>query len=106
MTAVLIAWLLGILQAPSAPKQAVVETSAGTFVIDLTPEQAPLTAAYFMKTAGAGGYNGTTFHKMLKYGIVQGGDPLSRDPAKRAQWGTGGLSAVKDEPRAARMTRT
>jgi cyclophilin family peptidyl-prolyl cis-trans isomerase len=105
MTAVLIAWLLGILQAPPAPKQAVVETSAGTFVIDLTPDQAPLTAAYFMKTAAAGGYSGTTFHKMLKYGIVQGGDPLSRDPAKRAQWGTGGLSAVKDEPRAARMTR-
>jgi peptidyl-prolyl cis-trans isomerase B (cyclophilin B) len=105
MTAVLIAWLLGILQAPPAPKQAVVETLAGTFVIDLTPDQAPLTAAYFMKTAAAGGYSGTTFHKMLKYGIVQGGDPLSRDPAKRAQWGTGGLNAVKDEPRAARMTR-
>ena len=105
MTAVLIAWLLGILQAPPAPKQAVVETSAGTFVIDLTPDQAPLTAAYFMKTAAAGGYNGTIFHKMIKYGIVQGGDPLSKDPAKRAQWGTGGLNAVKDEPRAARMTR-
>ena len=102
MTAVLIAWLLGILQAPPAPKQAVVETSAGTFVIDLTSDQAPLTTAYFMKTAAAGGFSGTTFHKMIKYGIVQGGDPFSKDPAKRAQWGTGGLNAVKDEPRAAR----
>jgi cyclophilin family peptidyl-prolyl cis-trans isomerase len=104
MMVVLLAWLLGTLQTP-APKQAVVETSAGTFVIDLAPEQAPLTTAYFMKAAAAGGFNGTIFHKMIKYGIVQGGDPLSRDPAKRAQWGTGGLNAVKDEPRASKMTR-
>ena len=33
---------------------------------------------------------------MIKYGIIQGGDPLTKDPAKRAQYGTGGLSAVKD----------
>ena len=32
-----LAWLLGILQAPPAVKQAVVETSAGTFVIYLAP---------------------------------------------------------------------
>jgi len=105
MMTVLIAWLLAILQTPAAPKQAVVETSAGTFIIDLAPDQAPLTTTYFMKTAAAGGFNGTIFHKMIKYGIVQGGDPLSKDPAKRAQWGTGGLNAVKDEARAAKMTR-
>jgi cyclophilin family peptidyl-prolyl cis-trans isomerase len=104
MTLLLI-WLLAILQTPTAPKQAVVETSAGTFVIDLAPEQAPLTAAYFIKVAADGGYTGTIFHKMLKYGLVQGGDPLSKDPAKRAQYGTGGLGAVKDEARAAKMTR-
>ena len=98
MIAFLLAWLLGTPAGVSrAPKQAVVETTAGTFVIDLAPEQAPLTTAYFMKTASAGGFNGTIFHKMIKYGIVQGGDPLSKDPSKRAQWGTGGLNAVKDE---------
>jgi peptidyl-prolyl cis-trans isomerase B (cyclophilin B) len=98
-------WLLAILQAPAAPRQAVVETTAGTFVIDLAPEQAPATAAYFMRIAAEGGYAGTMFHKMLKYGIVQGGDPLSKDPAKRAQYGTGGLNALKDEARAPKMTR-
>ena len=101
----LLFWLLAILQSPPATKQAVVETSAGTFVIDLASEQAPATAAYFMKIAAEGGYTGTIFHKMLKYGIVQGGDPLSKDPAKRAQYGTGGLNALKDEPRAAKMSR-
>src|SRR5438874_1101204 len=108
MVTLLLAWLVSIFQAtaPSAAtKQAVVETTAGTFVIDLDASAAPLTTAYFMKTASAGGFSGTIFHKMVKYGIVQGGDPLTKDPSKRAQWGTGGLSAVKDEARAAKMTR-
>jgi peptidyl-prolyl cis-trans isomerase B (cyclophilin B) len=107
MMIILLAWLVGLLQAavPAPPKQAVVETTAGTFVIDLDTSAAPLTTAYFMKTAAAGGFDGTAFHKMIKYGIVQGGDPLTKDPAKRAQWGQGGLNAVKDEPKAAKMTR-
>ena len=98
--------LVAFLQAAApAPKQAVVETTAGTFVIDLDSAAAPLTTAYFVKTASAGGFNGTIFHKMIKYGIVQGGDPLTKDPSKRAQWGTGGLSAIKDEARTPKMTR-
>jgi peptidyl-prolyl cis-trans isomerase B (cyclophilin B) len=106
MIHVLLSWLIGLLQAAApVPKQAVVETTAGTFVIDLDAAAAPLATAYFMKTASAGGFSGTIFHKMIKYGIVQGGDPLTRDPSKRAQWGSGGLSAVKDEARAAKMTR-
>jgi cyclophilin family peptidyl-prolyl cis-trans isomerase len=91
--------------AQSVPKQAVFDTSAGTFVIDLTPETAPNQAAYFMKLAADGGYDGTTFHRVIKYGMVQGGDPLSKDPAKRAQYGTGGLNAVKAEARAPKLTR-
>src|SRR6185295_19836333 len=92
-----------IVMAQSIPKQAVVETSAGTFVIDLTPETAPNQTAYFTKLATDGGYDGTTFHRVIKYGMVQGGDPLSKDPAKRAQYGTGGLNAVRAEARAAKL---
>jgi len=105
--AFLFAWLVGVLQAAAAPapQQAIVETTAGTFVVDLDAAAAPLTTAYFIRTASTGGFTGTTFHKMIKYGIVQGGDPLTKDPSKRAQWGTGGLNAVKDEARAAKMTR-
>src|SRR5262249_26345778 len=51
------------------------------------------------------GYDGTAFHRAVKYGMVQGGDPLSKDPSKRAQYGTGGLNMVKAEARAAAMTR-
>jgi peptidyl-prolyl cis-trans isomerase B (cyclophilin B) len=95
-----------IAQAQTAqPKQAVVETSAGTFVIDLAPEAAPNQTAYFMKLAVDGAYDGTTFHRMIKYGLVQGGDPLSKDPSKRTLYGTGGQNAVKAEARAPKMTK-
>src|SRR5262245_35043460 len=99
--------LLGALSAgaQTPPKQAVFETSAGTFVIDLTPETAPAQVEHFVKIAGAGGYDGTIFHRVVKYGMVQGGDPISRDPAKRSLYGTGGLNAVKAEPRAPKLTR-
>jgi cyclophilin family peptidyl-prolyl cis-trans isomerase len=97
--------LLGLLQTSPAPKQAVVETSVGTFVIDLAPEAAPNQTAYFMKQAADGAYDGTIFHRVVRYGMVQGGDPLTKDPSKRALYGTGGLNAVKAEARAAKMTR-
>src|SRR6266478_9768716 len=105
MTAYILVPLLFALQAAAPPKQAVVETAAGTFIIDLEPEAAPNQAAYFMKLAQEGAYDGTVFHRAVKYGMVQGGDPLSKDPSKRALYGTGGQNAVKAEPRAAKMTR-
>lgn len=78
-------------------KQAVVETSMGTFVIQLAPEKAPNHVAYFMKLARTGAFDGTLFHRVIRYGIIQGGDPLSKDPAKTSQFGTGGLYQLKPE---------
>ena len=88
-------------QAPS--RQAVVETSAGTFILDLLPEAAPNTVAFFIKTATVGGYEGTVFHRAVRNGMVQGGDPLSKDPSKRAQYGQGGQNQVKAEARAPKL---
>src|SRR6188474_681123 len=78
-------------------KQAVVNTTAGTFVIDLRPDLAPNHVGYFMKLARDGSYNGTTFHRVIRLGIIQGGDPLSKDPAKAKLYGTGGLGMLKAE---------
>jgi cyclophilin family peptidyl-prolyl cis-trans isomerase len=96
---------LSVARAQTPPKQAVVETAAGTFVLDLDPAAAPNQTAYFMKLAAEGAYDGTTFHRVVKYGMVQGGDPLTKDPAKRALYGTGGQNMVKAEARAPKMTR-
>lgn len=79
-------------------KQAVIETDAGRIVIDLLPDGAPNHVAYFTKLAREGAYDGTTFHRVIKYGIIQGGDPLSRDPDRRAAYGTGGLDVLDAEP--------
>ena len=77
--------------------EAVIETSKGSFTIRLLPEVAPRHAALFVKTAKAGGYDGTTFHRVIMGGIIQGGDPFTKDPAKASQYGTGGLGLLKAE---------
>jgi peptidyl-prolyl cis-trans isomerase B (cyclophilin B) len=86
-------------------KQAVVETSLGTMVFDLLAEAAPTHVAYFITRAREGAYNGTTFHRVITMGIVQGGDPLSKDPAQAARYGTGGLNQLRFEPNAEKHTR-
>ena len=86
-------------------KQAVVKTSAGAFVIDLRPDLAPNHVGYFIKLAKEGAYNGTTFHRMVRMGIIQGGDPLSKDPAKTKLYGTGGLGVLRAELSAEKATR-
>jgi peptidyl-prolyl cis-trans isomerase B (cyclophilin B) len=76
-------------------KQAVVETSKGTFVIALLPEAAPNHVGSVIELAKKGAFNGTTFHRALRLGLVQAGDPISKDPAKRALYGTGGLGVLQ-----------
>jgi len=86
-------------------KQAVIETSAGTIVLDLLADRAPLHVAHFMKTARDGGYDGTLFHRVIKHGIIQGGDPLSKDPAAVDRYGTGGLNRLALELNPEKHTR-
>lgn len=77
--------------------QAVLETSLGEIIVGFYPEAAPHHVNLYVKTSRAGGYDGTSFFRMIKYGIIQGGDPLSKDPKNRARFGTGGLNLLKAE---------
>jgi peptidyl-prolyl cis-trans isomerase B (cyclophilin B) len=86
-------------------KQAVVETDLGTIVIDLMPEVAPNHVGYFIKNAEEGTYVGTVFHRVVRQGIVQGGDPLTKDPSKVDAYGTGGLGVLRAERSAEKNTR-
>jgi len=96
MTLPAVFWLAA-LQVTAAQQQAVVTTSAGTFVLSFYPEKAPGHVELFLRLAAEGAYDGTRFHRVVRWGIVQGGDPLSKDPGKKALWGTGGMNRVKSE---------
>ena len=62
-------------------KQAVVETTKGTFVIQLLPEAAPNHVGHFIAEATRGTYDGTTFHRVIALGIT------SRNRPHRHIWG-------------------
>jgi len=53
--------------------KAVIETSLGSFTIELNPEEAPLTVANFRRYANSGHYNGTIFHFVHEGYVVIGG---------------------------------
>ena len=44
----------------------------------------------FAKLALEKYYDGTLFHRVINGFMIQGGDPLSKDPANKAKFGTGG----------------
>lgn len=81
----------------SPPQQAVVETTHGTFVFELLADKAPKHVAHFIEKARAGAFTGTTFHRVIKLGLIQGGDPLTRDPKMSHRYGTGGLREIAAE---------
>src|SRR5262245_53205203 len=72
--------------------QAVFSTSAGSFVMEFYPDQAPNHVRKFIELARQGFYKGTIFHAMVPHGILQGGDPETKTPEARAKYGTGGFN--------------
>jgi peptidyl-prolyl cis-trans isomerase B (cyclophilin B) len=70
-------------------KTATFETDRGTIVAELFDEEVPGTVANFEKLANDKFYDGTRFHRVIANFMIQGGDPLSKDP-KNARVGTGG----------------
>lgn len=88
---------VGTTESASAPrpdaakkKNVIFSTNKGEIELELWDGLAPTTVENFRKLVAAGFYDGTRFHRVIKDFMIQGGDPLSKDPALRARWGTGG----------------
>ena len=57
---------------PANP-EVVLETSSGTIVLELDPENAPLTTENFLTYVNDGFYDGTIFHRVIDDFMIQGG---------------------------------
>jgi len=68
---------------------AVIKTNLGEMVVEFWPDVAPKTVENFITLAKSGFYDGTAFHRIIKGFMIQGGDPLSKDPSQKDFWGTG-----------------
>ena len=69
---------------------ATIETTEGTFTVELFRERAPRTAGNFIELARKGFYDGVIFHRVIEDFMIQGGDPQGT--------GTGGPGyTIEDE---------
>ena len=57
-----------------------ITTPFGEIKIRFYPDDAPRHVENFLKLAKMGFYDGTTFHRVVPGFIIQGGDPLSKNP--------------------------
>jgi cyclophilin family peptidyl-prolyl cis-trans isomerase len=59
----------------SKPYRARLKTAKGDIVVELHADRAPLTVENFVNLSRAGFYDGTTFHRVIRGFMAQGGDP-------------------------------
>ncbi len=67
-----------------------IETNHGNISFNLLPDLAPEHVRNFVKLAKEGFYDGTLFHRVIPGFMIQGGDPNTKDPSRKSQWGMGG----------------
>ncbi len=67
----------------------ILDTHLGKIVIEFFPGDAPKTVDNFLKLVDDGFYDGIIFHRIISNFMIQGGDPLSKDPESQSLWGTG-----------------
>ncbi|OGW85544.1 MAG: peptidylprolyl isomerase [Omnitrophica bacterium RIFCSPLOWO2_01_FULL_45_10] len=68
-------------------KIVILETNQGRTEIELLPEVAPKACENFIGLVEKGYYNGTTFHRVIKGFMIQGGDPTATGRGGESIWG-------------------
>src|SRR3989441_1623628 len=74
---------------------AIIKTKFGEMEIKLFPDLAPKHVENFITLAKSGFYNGTLFHRVIPGFMIQGGDPNTKDPNKKSEYGMGGPPGAK-----------
>lgn len=69
--------------------RATITTNKGVIEVSFSTNT-PLTVKNFVTLAQSKFYEGVRFHRVIKDFMIQTGDPLSKDIANKAIWGTGG----------------
>jgi peptidylprolyl isomerase len=81
--------LLTIFATTLFAKQTIVvfKTNQGEIEIELYPKIAPKTCENFIGLINKGYYNTTTFHRVIKNFMIQGGDPTGTGRGGKSLWG-------------------
>ena len=69
---------------------AILSTVHGDITLKFFPDRAPGHVENFLSLAKSGFYDGSVFHRVIPGFMIQGGDPNTKDAAKKSSWGTGG----------------
>ena len=83
---------------PVITHTAMIKTSMGDIELELYGQDAPKTVRNFVGLAEDDFYEGILFHRIAPGFVVQAGDPNTKDPAKKAVWGSGGSSIYDGQP--------
>ena len=94
--------------AGAANPQVELKTSVGAIVVELYPDQAPLTVENFLQYVKAGFYEGTLFHRVIPGFMIQGGGftrEFAQKPVRQPVRNEAG-NGLRNEPGTIAMART
>jgi peptidyl-prolyl cis-trans isomerase B (cyclophilin B) len=82
-------------EAKKMEQHAIIKTKLGEMEIRFFSDLAPKHMENFINLAKSGFYDGTIFHRVIPGFMIQGGDPNTKDPNKKSEYGMGGPPGLR-----------